>query len=221
METPAQFGLYDAEFKIDILSRALDEGDRGILDSSSRDEEFIDAVLRDHPIEERVKYRQHLQNEAWKEIELSRQAHRSAMLLSAYTLFEISVVKFAESYLSARKYDLRMRDIAGSGYEKFIVVADKIAKRRRHNEDLWKDASCIRGLRNLFAHNSGMIFTMEERRKHEKCLISLGGSDMIRNDESSLFIVELDLLFVKRVIAKLVMLIRSAYWTLFEEEQTC
>jgi hypothetical protein len=217
----ANLSLFDAEIRFEIINRAINEGDRGILDSISREQQLIDSVLNHYPEAERHEYRSHLQEINWQEMENARQLNRAALFLACYSTFEFFVLKFTLSYLEASSLKLRLKDIGGSGYEKFVVVADRIAMKRRRRAEIWQDVSGIRDVRNFFAHNGGLAFEEEQKAKVRKALEVIGHIDLLSEDGSGALTVNLDARFMTLVHAKLNCLVQSAYWTLFEEETVC
>ena len=215
----SDYTLVDAEWKMQILDRALDAGDKGILESHSTDAAIIKEFMIEYSDEEMLRYRKHLHDESWREIELARQAHRSAMMLAMYSVFELSVLKLTAKYLQKSTSEMRLRDIAGQGYEKFIIVADRIGGRRRHNAELWSEIAAIREIRNLFAHNGGIAEEADKQTKIKKALDLLEIYEVVKSGDQDELVIELDVRSVKLIGAKLVMVIRSAYWTLFDEVQ--
>lgn len=221
MSGSANLSLFDAEVRFEIINRAMTEGDRGILDSISREKQLIEGVLNHYPETERPEYRKHLEEINWHEMENARQLNRAALFLASYSTFEFFVLKFTQSYLEASSLNLRLRDIGGSGYEKFIVVADRIAMKRRRRAEMWLDVSCIRDIRNFFAHSGGFAFEEEQKAKVRKALEVIGHIDLLIEDGGGALTVNLDARFMTLVHAKLNCLVQSAYWTLFEEETKC
>ena len=208
------YDVYDAELQIADIARAFETYEDGLAIAPDREMKYIDAVMKDHPDVDRMEVQQHLINLAFEEIERSRQSICHAFVLTNFSAFEYGVLRITENYLKAVESNLSLKDFAGSGFEKFLIVAEKLAVARLHNEDLWDDAKPYRLVRNQIAHNGGICLNTDDKNKIEKALLSLGNSRLKKMADEEMWSIEIDARFVKKMNARMTMLVRSAHETL-------
>ena len=208
------FDVYDAELQLADILRAFDTSEEGLAAAPDREAKYIDAVLSDHPDAERNEIRRHLVNEAFSEIERSRQTICQAFVLSNFSTFEFGLLRITENYLTAANSNFVLKDFAGHGYEKFLIVANKLAAANLINKESWDCVPSYCLVRNQIAHNGGMCTNIEERNKIEKALKTLGNSGLNEVPEQDMWSIEIEPRFVKKMNARMTVLLRSAHETL-------
>lgn len=208
------FDVYDAELRLADISRAFEAAEHGLAGAPEREQEFIASVMQDHPDATSADVADYLLNEASEEIGRSRQSICHAFVLANYSVFEFGVLRIAENYLKATESQLAIRDFAGSGYEKFLVIAKKLASVALHNEELWEKIPHYRSIRNSIAHNGGFCVNEDEKNKVAKVLALLGDSRLREVPDQEVSVIEIDTRFLLKMNARLIMLTRSAHETL-------
>lgn len=207
---------YFVELQLAFIARGFESAEKGLLAAREDDNAFIENVLGEHQESERMKRAKHWAKEADLEIARSMQSVRKAFVLANFSAFEFGVVRVAENYLNSVGSRLGLSDLAGSGYEKFHLVAKKIACVQLHNDELWEAAPHYRKIRNKIAHNGGYCLNLDEKNGIKNAIKFLGNASLGSDAESGISEIELESRFVVKMNALMVMLVRSAHETLNE-----
>ena len=208
------FDLYDIELQLADIMRAFETAEEGLASAPDREAVFIEAVLHDHPDATRAGVQKYLYNEAFAEIERSRQSICQAFVLANYSAFEFGVLRITENYLKTTSSEFKLKDFSGTGFEKFLIIARKLAKTELYNEELWELIGPYRAVRNQIAHNNGICLVEDEKNKILKAVLKLGDSRLIETKENESWTINVDAVFVRKMNSRLVALVRSASQTL-------
>lgn len=130
-----------------------------------------------------------------EDIKLLRNVLCQSVFMSGYSLFEHGMMQVANAYLVSSGSKLRIGNFSGVGLEKVRVCAAKLAEYEFENSQ-WRDIVFFREVRNIIAHNSGIV--NPERRSsvlvagierfHGVQLGSFGRGEMSRIKLSDFFV---------------------------------
>jgi hypothetical protein len=197
-----------------ILARAFEASENGLNEIPNDDVKYIDSSLGVFEAEEREGMRLALLELAKEEEVEIAQSIRRAFILAMYSSFEFSLGHIAQNYLIESKSKLIMRDFNGSGYEKFFIVAKKLAAQNLYNEASWHDLPYYRDIRNLCAHNNGLCVNEDERNKMMKAVDVIGDASVELWGDAGIWQIRFTPAFVVKMNSKLTLLTRSAHATL-------
>jgi hypothetical protein len=199
-----------------MLDKVLTEGAHGLVVSA---ETKIEAMRQDYESDFREFHLAPtlLSNVFKSEAKEAECVLANAIFLSIYAVFELSVLRIIEEYLEVKGINLRLRDIAGSGIEKFRVVSDRLASKSHVDKVLWTEAEHLREIRNALVHSNGIILEKGKLLKIIKSLEVLDASDLALSTGEQISEVKLSVSFVRAVRWKVSKLVNSAYCILLKE----
>ena len=129
--------------------------------------EEINSDTSDSDDEPPIDYSKRLEARRLEELTLQ------SSFVTGYSVFEFGCLMICDAYLKLSGSGLNISDIAGSGMERVKIVVAKIcAAPHVFQLDQWKEILTLRDLRNVLAHEIGVV---DLEAKHSKLKSLLAG----------------------------------------------